>query len=69
MYAHRATMGDDLLTVNEAARRLRVSRATITRWIRLGQLQAAKLPSGVYRIHGEDVEKLLRRTGEDEIFS
>jgi excisionase family DNA binding protein len=53
-------MAEDLLTPGEVAKMLRVSPDTITRWIRLGQLRAAKLPSGTYRIARKDVEKLLR---------
>jgi excisionase family DNA binding protein len=54
-------MSGELLTPTEAAKMLRVSHSTITRYIRLGLLDAVKLPSGQYRIRREDVEKLLRR--------
>jgi excisionase family DNA binding protein len=59
-------MAEDLLTPGEVAKMLRVSPDTITRWIRLGQLRAAKLPSGTYRIARKDVEKLLRELQEGE---
>jgi excisionase family DNA binding protein len=59
-------MAEDLLTPGEVAKILRVSPDTITRWIRLGQLRAAKLPSGTYRIARKDVEKLLRELQEGE---
>ena len=59
-------MAEDLLTPGEVAKMLRVSPDTVTRWIRLGQLRAAKLPSGTYRIARKDVEKLLRELQEGE---
>jgi excisionase family DNA binding protein len=59
-------MAEDLLTPGEVAKMLRVSPDTVTRWIRLGQLRAAKLPSGTYRIARKDVEKLLRELRAEE---
>jgi excisionase family DNA binding protein len=58
-------MPDDLLTTNEAARMLRVSRATVTRWVRLGQLRAVRLPSGGIRIPRKEIERLLRQAEEE----
>jgi excisionase family DNA binding protein len=60
-------MAEDLLTPGEVAKMLRVSpTSSPVRWIRLGQLRAAKLPSGTYRIARKDVEKLLRELQEGE---
>ncbi len=53
-------MSDELLTTAEVARMLRVNRATVTRYARLGQLPFVRLPSGVYRFRRQDIEKLLR---------
>ena len=58
-------MADDLITTSEAARMLGVSRATVARWIKLGQLPAVRLPSGVYRIHRDVVERMLREGRPD----
>lgn len=58
-------MPEDLLTTAEAAKLLRVGRSTVTRWVRLGQLKAMRLPSGTFRIPRSEVEKLLRQL-EDE---
>jgi excisionase family DNA binding protein len=58
-------MATDLLTVVEVAELLRVSRGTVTRWIRLGQLRAVRLPSGTYRIARRDVDKLLHELQDD----
>jgi excisionase family DNA binding protein len=54
-------MPDELLTSSEAARMLRVSKATITRYVRLGQLPAIRLPSGHLRIRRRDIEKVLQQ--------
>jgi putative resolvase len=51
-----------MLTTSQAAAMLSVDRATVARWVRLGQLRAVRLPSGRYRIRRTEVEKLL----EDE---
>ena len=54
---------NDLLTVLEVAKILRVDDVTVRRWIRDGVLEAATLPKNgkrsVYRIKRETVEKLL----------
>jgi excisionase family DNA binding protein len=49
----------NMLTTAEVADLLSVDRHTVTRWIRLGQLRAVRLPSGQFRIRRADVEKLL----------
>jgi len=51
--------GSDMLTTTQAASMLGVDRATVARWVRLGQLPAVRLPSGHIRIRRRDVEKLL----------
>jgi len=38
-------MADDLLTVPEVAKRLRVSEETVRRWLRDGRLSGRRLPS------------------------
>jgi excisionase family DNA binding protein len=52
---------DDLLTSKEVARMLRVSTDTVGRWVRNGQLEAIRLPSGQIRIRREDVERFTKR--------
>lgn len=59
-------MPDDLLTTVEAARELRVSRATITRWARLGIIRAARLPSGVLRIPRSEIDRILSELREEK---
>ena len=54
---------DDLLTVREVARRLRVDDTTVRRWIKSGALEAITLPHRgkrqAYRIKKSTLDKLL----------
>lgn len=55
---------DRLLTTQEVADLLRVSRHTVTRWIRSGRLRAIAITVGkqpVYRIRESDFRTFLRR--------
>ena len=47
------------LTVREVAHLVRCSPRTVLRWIDAGQLAAARLPGGEFRIRCADVEALL----------
>jgi excisionase family DNA binding protein len=59
-------MPEELLRVVEAAELLKVSRGTIIRWIRLGQLPAIRLPSGTYRVPKSAIDKLLAQLQQDD---
>src|SRR5438477_3892054 len=54
---------DDLLTIAEVARILRVDDTTVRRWVKLGVLEAVVLPHSnvrqAYRIKRGTLEKLL----------
>ena len=54
---------DDLLTVHEVARRLRVDDTTVRRWIKSGALEAITLPHRgkrqAYRIKKSTLDRLL----------
>lgn len=50
----------DVLTVEQAAAYLQIHKGTLYKYIRSGQLPAAKLGK-VYRIYRRDVEALLTR--------
>ncbi len=56
-------MSENLLTVSEVARILRVDDATVRRWVKQGVLEAVTLPHvnsrQVYRIKRETLEKVL----------
>ena len=52
---------DRVLTVKEAAARMRVNAETIRRWIRTGKLRAAKVSAkSSYRIPESELQRLLR---------
>lgn len=54
---------DELLTVREVARRLRVDDTTVRRWIKSGALEAITLPHRgkrqAYRVRRTTLEQLL----------
>jgi excisionase family DNA binding protein/PAS domain S-box-containing protein len=54
-----------MLTVEEVANELRVSRETVRRWVRSGQLPCIKLPRGI-RIPSEVIKDLIRSNLEQE---
>lgn len=55
---------EELLTVQEVADRLRVTEATVRRWIKNGSLDAIKLPHRgkreVYRIRQSTLKTVLK---------
>jgi excisionase family DNA binding protein len=55
---------DRLLTVQEVAQQLRVNEATVRRWVKIGALDAIKLPhSGkreIYRIRQSTLDSILK---------
>ena len=59
-------MTGELVTVEEAARILKVRRETIRRYIKNGHLKASSLPGGDYRLQEKDIMKLLSKSrGQD----
>ena len=54
-------MNEELITVGEAAKILKVRRETIRRYIKDGHLHALTLPGGDYRLRDSDIHKLLSR--------
>lgn len=50
---------ETLMTVQEAADRLRVSRSTIWRWCRDGTLSSAFKIGRTWRIHRSEVEQIV----------
>lgn len=55
---------DELLTVREVARRLRVDDTTVRRWIKSGALEAITLPHRgkrqAYRVKRSTMDKLMQ---------
>lgn len=63
-------MPSDLLTTAEVAEALRVTPATVTAYIRDGELKAVTLPRGRgYRIHRSELDAFLVPGQTDEIAS
>jgi excisionase family DNA binding protein len=59
--------GERMLTVKEAADRLRTTEVTIRRWIKAGKLRG-RMPGGTklgYLIPESEVERLLPKPAED----
>lgn len=54
----------ELLTTEEVARRLRVSRSTVSRWASDGELRVVRI-GGVLRFHAADIEALIHATQAD----
>jgi excisionase family DNA binding protein len=56
---------DELLTVREVARRLRVDDTTVRRWIKHGTLEAVSLPHvgkrQAYRVRQSTIDSLLKQ--------
>lgn len=59
-------MTEDLITVEEAARILKVRSETIRRYIKKGHLPAATLPGGDYRLRINDIQKLITGSRHNE---
>lgn len=57
-------MQEELLTVSEVAKRLRVDGATVRRWVISGALEAVRLPHkgkrAMYRVRKSTLDKLLK---------
>lgn len=62
--AHMVEDIEELLTVREVARRLRVDDTTVRRWIKSGALEAITLPHRgrrqAYRVKKSTLDKLLK---------
>ncbi len=59
-------MTEELVTVEEAAKILKVRRETIRRYIKNGHLKALTLPGGDYRLREKDIQELLSRPAREE---
>ena len=57
-------MTEELVTVEEAAKILKVRRETIRRYIKKGHLKAVTLPGGDYRVREKDIQRLLSRPAQ-----
>ena len=57
-------MEKEYYTTGEVARKFGVSAFTVWYWIQKGKIKAIKTPGGHFRIHREEVERLLRGSTE-----
>lgn len=56
---------DDLLTTREVAEQYRVTRMTVSRWVKAGHLAAIRLPGGLLRYRRSEVEALAAPAASD----
>ena len=67
MQQNRDGRGEQLLTTEQAARYLNVSRRTLTRWLKVGIAPPSiKLPSGARRYRKADLDRWLAEHQTDE---
>jgi predicted site-specific integrase-resolvase len=59
------TIPDDLLTLPEAGRILKVHPRTIKRWWQANLVKLVLLPMGQYRIHTSEVDRILKASDPD----
>ncbi len=65
MFARDITMPRPLLTLEEAAERLRTSTWTVRRWIREGKLVGTRI-GGQLRVDSADLEEFIRKGRTDQ---
>jgi excisionase family DNA binding protein len=52
---------DDILTVEEVAKILKVSKRTVYRWIETGDLKVARIGRKTYRVFESDLNTFIRK--------
>ena len=56
-------MKEDMYTIGQAAKHCAISRGTIWRWVKSGELKASLTPGGHHRILKEDLETFVFKKG------
>lgn len=51
----------DILTIEEVAKVLQVSKRTVYRWIDAGDLKVARIGRKTYRVFESDLRKFIRK--------
>ena len=52
---------DDILTIEEVAKILKVSKRTVYRWVDSGDLKTARIGRKTYRVFESDLRKFVRK--------
>ena len=52
---------DDILTIEEVSKILKVSKRTVYRWIDSGELRVARIGRKTYRVFESDLRKFIRK--------
>ena len=52
---------NDILTIKEVAKVLKVSKRTVYRWIDSGDLRVARIGRKTYRVFESDLKKFIRK--------
>lgn len=52
---------DDILTIEEVARVLKVSKRTVYRWVDSGDLKVARIGRKTYRVFESDLNRFIRK--------
>lgn len=55
-------MNTEHISISEAARRVGVSRITMTKWVDSGKVIAFMTPSGTKRVFEEEIDKIFNNT-------
>ncbi len=61
---------DELITAEEVMKILKISRATLNRWVKAGKIRALKLgegKKGAIRFKKEDIENFINQVTNPEI--
>ena len=52
---------DNILTISEVAKLLKVSKRTVYRWVESGDLKVARIGRKTYRVFESDLKKFIRK--------
>jgi len=52
---------DEILTIQEVVKVLKVSNRTVYRWVEAGDLKAARIGRKTYRVFESDLRKFVRK--------
>ena len=52
---------NDILTIQEVAKVLKVSKRTVYRWVNSGDLKVARIGRKTYRVFESDLKKFIKK--------